>query len=95
MSTLKRAVGNSSILMVSQLITWSASIILVAALGRHLGDAGFGNLYLAMAFAGIFVVLVEFGLNQQLVRAVARDRSLASTYLVNSVDNIRNWWWVG
>ena len=85
MSTLKRAVGNSSILMVSQLITWSASIILVAALGRHLGDAGFGNLYLAMAFAGIFVVLVEFGLNQQLVRAVARDRSLASTYLVNSV----------
>ena len=31
------------------------------------------------------MVLVEFGLNQQLVRAIARDRDLAGPYLVNAV----------
>jgi O-antigen/teichoic acid export membrane protein len=37
-----------------------------------------------MSFALLFSVLVEFGLNQQLVRAIARDRDLAGPYLVNS-----------
>jgi O-antigen/teichoic acid export membrane protein len=81
---LERAVSNSSIMVVSQLITWTATLVLTAALGRYLGDAGFGELYLAMSFGVIFSVLVEFGLDQQLVRAVARDRSLAGTYLVHS-----------
>jgi O-antigen/teichoic acid export membrane protein len=85
MKTLERAVGNVSILMVSQLITWTATIFVTAALARHLGDVQFGELYLAMSFAIIFGVLVEFGLDQQLVREVARDRRLASTYLMNSI----------
>lgn len=85
MSTLERVIGNSSIMLVSQAITWTATLVLTAALGRSLGDAGFGQLYLAMSFGVIFSVLVEFGLDQQLVRAAARDRSLASSYLVNSM----------
>ena len=40
----------------------------------------FGTLYLAMSFSLLFSVLVEFGLNQQLVRAIARDRELAGPY---------------
>lgn len=85
MSTLKRAMGNSSIMVLSQAITWTASMILTAVLGRYLGDAAYGNLYLAMSFSAIFSVLVAFGLDPQLVRAVARDRSLAGTYLGNSL----------
>ena len=85
MNTLKRAVGNSAVMLVSQVITWTATLILTDALGRYLGDAGFGDLYLAMSFAVIFGGAVAFGLDQQLVRAVARDRSLASSYLVNSL----------
>jgi O-antigen/teichoic acid export membrane protein len=84
MKTAERAVGNMAIMMVSQVITWTATILLVGLLGRQLGDAGFGDLYLATAFALIFSVLVDFGLDQQLVRAVARDRSLAGSYLVHS-----------
>jgi hypothetical protein len=72
-------------MLVSQVITWTATLILTCALGRYLGDAGFGDLYLAMSFAVIFGGVVAFGLDQQLVRAVARDRSLASSYLVNSL----------
>lgn len=85
MSTLQRAVGNSSIMLASQVITWSATLGLTAALGRSLGDAGFGELYLALSFGMIFSVLVEFGLDQQLVRAVAREHSVAGEYLVNSL----------
>ncbi|MGN6675411.1 MAG: flippase [Thermomicrobiales bacterium] len=85
MTMLRRTIGNSAILLASQVITWTASLVLTAALGWRLGDAAFGDLYLAMAFGTIFSVLVEFGLNQQLVRAVARDPSLAGPYLLNSL----------
>lgn len=85
MNTLKRAVNNSAVMLVSQIITWTATLILTAALGRYLGDAGFGDLYLAMSFGVIFGGVVAFGLDQQLVRAVARDRTLASSYFVHSL----------
>ncbi len=85
MNTLKRAVNNSAVMLVSQIVTWTATLILTAALGRYLGAAGFGDLYLAMSFGVIFSGVVAFGLDQQLVRAVARDRALASSYLVHSL----------
>ncbi|MEO5952244.1 MAG: flippase, partial [Chloroflexia bacterium] len=82
---LRRALGNTAIMLVAQLITWSATLVTTAVLGAHLGVDAFGTLYLAMSFSLLFSVLVEFGLNQQLVRAVARDRDLAGSYMVNSV----------
>ncbi|MEP6775968.1 MAG: flippase, partial [Chloroflexota bacterium] len=85
MSVLRRALGNTAIMMVAQLITWSATLVTTAVLGAQLGVAAFGTLYLAMSFSLLFSVLVEFGLNQQLVRAIARDRTLAGSYLVNAL----------
>ena len=73
MSLLRRALGNTAIMLVAQLITWSATLVTTAVLGARLGVDAFGTLYLAMSFGLLFSVLVEFGLNQQLVRAVARD----------------------
>jgi len=72
-------------MLVSQAITWTATLILTAALGRHLGPAGFGKLYLAMSFGLLFGVLVEFGIDRQLVRAVARDHAAAGSYLSAAV----------
>lgn len=85
MTTLTRALGNSAIMLVSQLVTWTTTLILTVALGHSLGATRFGDFYLVISFGFIFSVLVEFGLDQQLVRAVARDRTLASTYLTNSL----------
>ncbi len=85
MSTLRRALGNSTLMMVSQLVTWTTSLALTGAIGRTLGDEGFGDLYLAMSWTVIFGVLVGFGLDQQLTRAVARDRTVLSQYLLNSM----------
>src|SRR5262245_3086140 len=84
MKTSERAIGNMAIMMASQGITWTATILLTSILGRQLGDAGFGDLYLAMTFGLIFSVLVDFGLDQQLVRAVARNRDVAGSYLLHS-----------
>jgi O-antigen/teichoic acid export membrane protein len=84
-STFRGAAKNSAILMASQAITWTSTLVFMGALARQVGDEGFGNLFLAMSFAVIFGVLVEFGLDQQLVRAVARDRDAAGRYLANSV----------
>jgi O-antigen/teichoic acid export membrane protein len=86
METLRRALGNSALMLMSQAITWISTLVLTGALGSHLGDAGFGNLYLAMSFAAIAGLLVDFGLNEQLVREIARDRELAGRYLVNAVS---------
>src|SRR5947199_6277532 len=85
MSMLPRALGNTAIMLVAQLITWSATLLTTAVLGARLGVDGFGTLILAMSFGLLFGVLVEFGLNQQLVRAVARDPDLVGPYLVNSL----------
>ena len=82
---LGAAVRNGSILLASQAITWTASLIITGALGRHLGAVGFGNLYLAASFSIIFGLFVESGLDQQIVRAVARDRSVAGPYLATAV----------
>jgi O-antigen/teichoic acid export membrane protein len=84
-SVLRRALGNTAIMLVAQLITWSATLVTTAVLGTRLGAATFGTLYLAMSFSLLFSVLVEFGLNQQLVRAIARDPDLAGPYLVNAL----------
>jgi O-antigen/teichoic acid export membrane protein len=72
-------------MLVAQLITWTATLITTGVLGARLGVDAFGTLYLAMSFGLLFSVLVEFGLNQQLVRAIARDRELAGPYLVNAL----------
>jgi O-antigen/teichoic acid export membrane protein len=85
MTPARRTLVNSGIMLAAQLVTWTASLMLTAALGRSLGSVGFGSLYVAMSLCAIFGVLVDFGLDQQLVRAVARQHELASTYLVNSI----------
>ncbi len=85
MNTIRRALGNSTLMMVSQLVTWTTSLTLTGVIGRTLGDRGFGDLYLAMSWTVIFSVLVGFGLDQQLTRTVARDRTVLGQYLLNSM----------
>lgn len=85
MNIVRRALGNTAIMMIAQLITWSATLVTTGVLGAKLGPDAFGTLYLAMSFSLLFGVLVEFGLNQQLVRAIARDPDLAGPYLVNAL----------
>jgi O-antigen/teichoic acid export membrane protein/acetyltransferase-like isoleucine patch superfamily enzyme len=70
---------------VGQAITWASALLLLAAYGRFLGDVKFGELYFALSFVAVIGFPIEFGLNQQLVRDVAKDQERASRLITNAL----------
>jgi len=56
-------------------------LILMIVAGRVLGDVEFGKFAFALTLGGIFETLMDFGLHQVTIRAVARDRSQATPLL--------------
>jgi O-antigen/teichoic acid export membrane protein len=61
----------------------SAALLLVLFIvaGRMLGDVEFGKFSFALALGTIFETLMDFGLHQVTIRAVARDRTQATALL--------------
>ena len=80
MNPLISIVRNWSVLAVAQVVSSLIGLALMVFVSRNLGDAAFGNLYLALTLTTIVGVLVDFGLSQVVARAVARERALARTY---------------
>jgi len=56
-------------------------LVLFVIAGRTLGDAEFGKFSFALALGTIFETLMDFGLHQVTIRAVARDTSQATALL--------------
>ena len=56
-------------------------LLLFILAGRTLGDVEFGKFSFALALGTIFETLMDFGLHQVTIRAVARDRSQATELL--------------
>jgi O-antigen/teichoic acid export membrane protein len=56
-------------------------LILMIVAGRVLGDAEFGKFAFALMLGGMFETLMDFGLHQVTIRAVARDPSQATALL--------------
>ncbi len=71
MSRTRRALKNTAIQGLSQLVTWTLSWILLIILPRYLGDAQFGKLFFAISYGTIFSTLINLGVNTFLVREVA------------------------
>lgn len=76
---------NASVLFLSQIISFILSFFYIMYTARYLGSEGFGILSFALAFAGVFGVFNDLGLQQITVREVARDKSLADKYIGNIV----------
>lgn len=71
-SSSQRVAKNATILMLSQLVTWSLTLLLTFIQPRLLGAVGLGTLHLAesmWALAGVFVI---FGMDVLLMKEVAR-----------------------
>jgi O-antigen/teichoic acid export membrane protein len=66
-------------------------LILFIVAGRMLGDVEFGKFSFALALGTIFETLMDFGLHQVTIRAVARDRSNA-THLLHHTLGIKLMW---
>src|SRR2546421_11618068 len=56
-------------------------LVLMIAAGRVLGDVEFGKFSFALLLGGVFETLMDFGLHQVTIRAVARDRAQAQSLL--------------
>lgn len=56
-------------------------LVLMIVAGRVLGEVEFGKFTFALMLGGLFETLMDFGLHQVTIRAVARDRSRATDLL--------------
>ena len=66
---------------------WVAAIVFTIAQATYLGPARFGELSVALSYAGLLTVLIEFGLGTQLSRLVAQrtsrhEEALATTMVI-------------
>ena len=83
MTTIQRVARNTAVLFSAQALNYLLAFFYMMYTARYLGVAGFGVLSFAIALAAIFGLLADLGLRTLTVREVARDKSLASKYVVN------------
>jgi O-antigen/teichoic acid export membrane protein len=82
MNGLQRIVRNVSIVAAAQAITWTATFLFTLAQARYLEPARFAELSLALAYAALVAVIVDFGLSTKLARDVAQRPATAGQALV-------------
>jgi O-antigen/teichoic acid export membrane protein len=83
MSTVRRIAKNTLVLFLAQIVSMGLGFFSTIFVARYLGAEGFGVLSFALAFAGIFGIFADLGLNRLLTREVARNTSLTGKYLRN------------
>lgn len=83
MTTVKKIAKNTSLLLISQVISYILAFFYMIYIARYLGADGFGILSFALAFTGILSIFADLGLNTLTVREVARDKSLTNQYFSN------------
>ncbi len=81
----KTITKNAGVMMISQIITWGMSILLMVFLPRYLGAEGNGKLALAISLWAIAGVLITFGMDTFLTREIARDPKQAGRLFSNSI----------
>ena len=85
MNTAKTVGKNTLVLFVSQIASMGLGFFYLIFSARYLGPELFGLLTFALAFTGIFGLLLDLGLNNLAIREVARDKLRANKYLSNII----------
>ncbi len=76
---------NTLVLLLVNGVTVVAGFLMAAALGRNLGDAGFGQYTLVMTWLLTLLLFTEFGFSTVLTRDLAASPEQTSLYLFNSL----------
>jgi O-antigen/teichoic acid export membrane protein len=82
--TGKTIAKNASFLMLSQLVTWGLSLIIMVVLPRYLGPEVTGKYYTAVSIWNIMAMLITFGMDMLLAKEIARDPAAISDFYGNS-----------
>jgi len=85
MNQVQRIVKNIGVTGLAQVLTSLMAFILLIYLARILGEADFGIYNFAMSVTALFVVITDLGVNQLLVREIARERDRSSEYVNSAV----------
>src|SRR5207237_1938277 len=72
MTVFRSVARNIAILAASRVVTWVAAFAFAIAQARYLGPGRFGELSVALTYAALLAVVMDFGLGTQLSRIVAQ-----------------------
>jgi O-antigen/teichoic acid export membrane protein len=87
MRILRTVARNIAMLTASRVATWTAALAFTIAQARFLGPGHFGELSVALTFAALLAIVMDFGLGTQLSRMVAQrtdghEHALAATIAI-------------
>jgi O-antigen/teichoic acid export membrane protein len=85
MSDVRRIAKNTTVLLISQIISYILAFFYTIYTARYLGASGFGIISFALALGAILSIFTELGLSTLTVREVSRDKSLANKYIGNTL----------
>src|SRR5438477_4873419 len=83
-SRIQKVAVNVLFVLTTDVVNRVTTFALYALVARLLGALEFGQFSLALTLFATFQVFAVAGLKTLIARAVSRDRSLTSQYLVNS-----------
>lgn len=83
MNTIQRIAKNTGVLGISQVITAILGFFLLIYIARYLGEVGFGKYSFAVSFTALFSIFANLGINQFIIRELARNKNLTNEYLTN------------
>lgn len=85
MSSARRTVfKNASAMLVSQIVTWTLTLVFSIVLRRYLGPEGSGHIVIAQSIWLITGVFIGFGMDLLLTKEIARDHERAAELLGTS-----------
>ncbi len=82
---MRVVVRNMAWLLLSQITTWSASIVMLIVAPRRLGDTNYGTVEFAIVFVAFFGLVAGLGTDTYLVKVTARDESQVGRYVFNAL----------
>jgi O-antigen/teichoic acid export membrane protein len=83
MNAVKNIAKNTIILGISQFITSIFGFVLLIYIARYLGEVDFGKYSFALSFTALFVIFADLGISNLIIREIARNKELASKYIIN------------
>ena len=83
MNTVKKIAKNTIFLFVAEIISKICLFLLVMFIARKLGDVELGKYSFAISFGFLFTILANFGLDELIIRNVAREKEKVSKYINN------------
>jgi O-antigen/teichoic acid export membrane protein len=83
MNTIQTIAKNTGVLAISNIITSILGFFLLIYIARYLGEVGFGKYSFALAFTGLFAIIASFGMNNYIIRELARNKEQTNEYLTN------------